>query len=61
MDSREWGSHARDVYPTQDTSRMGTVRVKKEEETDIRIMKESNKKSGRKEHGHECEKILNKT
>ena len=31
---------------------MGTVRVKQEEETETRIMQESSKKSGRKEHGH---------
>ena len=31
----ERGSHARGVYPTQDTSRMRTVRVKQEEEIDI--------------------------
>ena len=35
MDCRERGSHARGVYPTQDTSRMGTARVKQEEEADI--------------------------
>ena len=34
MDSRERGSHARGVLPTQDTSRMETARVKQEEETD---------------------------
>ena len=34
MDYRERGSHARSVYPTQYTSRMGTARVKQEEETD---------------------------
>ena len=28
MDCRERESHARGVYPTQDTSRMGTARVK---------------------------------
>ena len=31
---RERGSHARGVYITQDISRMGTVRVKKEEEAE---------------------------
>ena len=31
-------SHVRGVYPTYDTSRMGTTRVKKEEETDTRIV-----------------------
>ena len=28
MNCKERGSHARGVYPTQDTSRMGTVSVK---------------------------------
>ena len=41
----------------QDTSRIGTVRMKQEEETDTRIMKESSKKSGRKERGHEGKKV----
>ena len=53
-------SHARGVYPTQDTSRIETVRVKQEEETETRIMKEI-KIFGRKEHGHEGEKSPNKT
>ena len=56
MDYRERGSHARGVYPTQHTSRMGTAKMKGEEETDTRIMHESSKKSGRKESGHEEEK-----
>ena len=30
MSYRERGYHARGVYPTQDTSRMGTARVKQE-------------------------------
>ena len=47
MDCREQGSRARGVYPTQDTSRMGTARVKQEEEADTRIMQESSKISGR--------------
>ena len=34
MDYKERGSHARGVYLTQDTSRMGTARVKQEEEAD---------------------------
>ena len=34
MDYREQGSHARGVYPTEYASRMGTARVKQEEETD---------------------------
>ena len=50
------GSHVRGVYPTQETSRMGTARVKQEEETDTRIMQESSRKSRRKERGHEEEK-----
>ena len=32
MDCREQGFHARGVYPTQDTSRMETVREKEEVE-----------------------------
>ena len=32
----ERGSHARSVYPTQDTSRMGTATAKQEEEADTR-------------------------
>ena len=51
MDYRERGSHAQGVYPTQYTSRMGTVRIKQKEETDTRITQESSKKSGRKERG----------
>ena len=38
MDYRERGTHARGVYLTQDTSRMGTVIVKEEEKTDTRII-----------------------
>ena len=62
MDYRERGSHARGtyVYPTQYTSRMGVERVKQEEETDTKIMRESSKKSGRKERGHVGEKSPNK-
>ena len=56
MDYSERGSHAQGVYPTQYISRMGTVRMKQEEETDTKIMQESNKKSERKERGHEGEK-----
>ena len=39
-DCRDRGLHARGVYPTQDTSRMGTARarVKQEEEADIKII-----------------------
>ena len=50
------GSHARGVYLTQDTLRIGTVKVNKEEEIDTRIKQESSKKSGGKERGHEVEK-----
>ena len=32
------GSHGQSVYPTQDTSHMGTARVKQEEEADTRII-----------------------
>ena len=53
---RERGSHARGVYPTQYTSRMGAAKMKWEEEAETRIMQESSKKSGRKESGHEEEK-----
>ena len=38
MDYREWGYHVWGVYPTQDTSRMGTARVQHEEEADTRII-----------------------
>ena len=38
MDRRERGSHARGVYPTQDTQRMGTAIVNQEEEADTRII-----------------------
>ena len=38
MDCREQGSHARGVYPTQDTSHMGTAMVKQEEETNTSII-----------------------
>ena len=40
MDYRERESYARDIYPLQYTSRMETVRVKQEEETNTRIMRE---------------------
>ena len=56
MDCRERGSHARGVYPTQDSQRIETARVKEEEEADTRIMQESSKKYERKERGHEGEK-----
>ena len=38
MDYRERESHARGLYPTQYTTRMGTVRMKQEEEADTRIV-----------------------
>ena len=38
MDYRGRESHARGVYPTQDTSLMGKARVKQEEEADTRII-----------------------
>ena len=45
MDYRKRGSHARGVYPTHYTSRIGTVRVKQEEEIDIRIIREGKRKN----------------
>ena len=52
MDCREWVSHARGVYPTQNTSRMGTARVMQEKKGH---KKHSNRimKYGKKERGHE--------
>ena len=38
MGCREPRSHERGVYPTQDTSRMGTARVNQDEEVDNRII-----------------------
>ena len=38
MDDRERGSYARDMYSIQDTSRMGTAKVKQEEETHKKII-----------------------
>ena len=38
MDYRERGSHAQGLYPTQNTSGMGTARVAQEEEADTRII-----------------------
>ena len=60
MDYRGRGSHARGVYSTQDTSRMGTARVKKGEEANAGLIQESSKKSVRKERGHERGKVPNK-
>ena len=48
MDNRERGSHVRSVYPTQYSSRMGTAKVKQEEEPDTRIMQERSKKFWKK-------------
>ena len=44
-------SHARGVYPTQDTSHMCSE-VKQEEVADRRIIAREQKKYGRKERGH---------
>ena len=38
MDYWERGSHARRVYPTQDTLRLGTARMKQKEGADTRII-----------------------
>ena len=38
MACRQRGSHARSVYPIQDTSRMRTARIKQEEEADNGII-----------------------
>ena len=38
MDCRGHESHARGVHSTQDTSRVGTAKVKQEEEADTRII-----------------------
>ena len=56
MDCRERGCHARGVYSTQDTSRMGTTRVKEEVGADTRIMQENSKKYEGEERRHEEEK-----
>ena len=44
MDNSSWtkerGYHARDVHPTQDTPRMGTVNMRQEEETDTNNARE---------------------
>ena len=44
MGCRELGSHARGVHPTQATSRIGTAKIKQEEQADTRIIAESSKK-----------------
>ena len=38
MDCKERGSRARGVYHTQDTSRVGTAKVKQAKEADTRII-----------------------
>ena len=38
IDYRERESHARGVYPTQDTSRLGTARLKGENEADTSVI-----------------------
>ena len=38
MDYRELRTHVRGEYPAQDTRRIRTTTVKKEEETDTRII-----------------------
>ena len=58
MGYRERGSHARGVYSTKDTSRMGTARVKYEKEGDTRIIVRSIMKYLRKECGNYEEKRL---
>ena len=55
IDFRERGSHARDVYSTQDTSHMETKRVKQKEEADTGLVQDS-MKFKRKESGHKGEK-----
>ena len=57
MDYRERRSHARDVYHTQDTSRMGIVRVRQKEGADNSNRKKVVKRIERKERGHEGEKV----
>ena len=39
MDYRDRGFHARGVYPTQDSSRIGTATMEQEEEADTRTVK----------------------
>ena len=56
MDHRKWRSHARGVYPTQYNSRMGTTRVKQEEETDKNNARVVRNLDEQKECGHEGEK-----
>ena len=50
INGRERGSHARDVYLTQDTSRMGRARVKLKQIQEEQ--KTSSMKYGKRAHGH---------
>ena len=52
MDCRDRGSHARGVYPAEDTSRMGTARVKQGKEADTRILIKEEQEIWKKEHEH---------
>ena len=61
MDNREQGSHARGVYPTQDTSRTRTVRVKQEEEERHKNIVMEWDETGKKAPGHDRGKAPNKT
>ena len=61
MKCREQRSHARNVYPIQDTSRMGTARVKQKEEKCTKIILKLSKKSGKKERRRKREKPKTKT
>ena len=43
MNKGEQKFHAQDMYPTQDTSRTGTARMKQEEDADTRIIEVKNR------------------
>ena len=63
MDNRERKFYARGVYPTQDTSRMGTATpISATKKRDTIIIAKSSMKSGRKLHGYEqvstCDEVL---
>ena len=51
MNNTERGSHVRDVYSTQDTSRMETARVEEDEDKNNSVRGVRNME-GRKERGH---------
>ena len=55
MGCRKRGSYAQGVYPTQDTSRMGSVRVKQEEKSNTKTITMKSMKFGRKESGYKGE------